>query len=83
MDPKAFNGIKCDRCSTTCGIYEHAPGCWRCPACIWKEREAMRETLLFVRGRLAEMGYRHGEMMARLNSTLAETATAEREGAER
>ncbi len=30
--------IKCDRCDGVIGLYQHDKG-WRCPLCIWKERE--------------------------------------------
>lgn len=30
--------IKCDRCGTIAELYRHING-WRCPKCIWNERE--------------------------------------------
>lgn len=38
MTPEDAKKIKCDRCATTFGLYRHSDG-WRCPVCIWNERE--------------------------------------------
>lgn len=32
---------KCDRCKVTVGNYQYEPGKWRCPRCVWKERERL------------------------------------------
>ncbi len=34
--------IKCDRCGNRIGLYTHDYG-WRCPLCIWTEREKLIE----------------------------------------
>ncbi len=38
MLPEDAKSIKCDRCGVTVSLYRHANG-WRCPSCIWNERE--------------------------------------------
>lgn len=34
--------IRCDRCKVVFGLYRHKNG-WRCPSCIWNERESLIE----------------------------------------
>lgn len=34
--------IKCDRCNAVVGLHRHDTG-WRCPSCIWNERENLIE----------------------------------------
>ncbi len=34
--------IKCDRCGGVVGLHCHSTG-WRCPSCIWNERENLIE----------------------------------------
>lgn len=43
MDAKTVASIKCDRCGATIGLYTHPNG-WRCPECIWNEREQLLES---------------------------------------
>lgn len=47
MHPDEAKNIKCDRCKTTCGLYRHDTG-WRCPSCIWTEREKLIEIAMCV-----------------------------------
>lgn len=40
-EAEKLKGIKCDLCGTTAGLFNCLPNTWRCPACIWNEREAL------------------------------------------
>ena len=40
MHPDEVRNIKCDTCTVVCGLYMYGEG-WRCPDCIWKEREKL------------------------------------------
>jgi len=40
MHPDDVKNIKCDTCTVVCGLYMYGQG-WRCPECIWKEREKL------------------------------------------
>ncbi len=42
MTPEEVKKIKCDRCGVIVGLYRHSKG-WRCPQCIWNERENLIE----------------------------------------
>lgn len=42
MKPEDARKIKCDRCSVVVGLHRHSKG-WRCPSCIWNERENLIE----------------------------------------
>ncbi len=42
LTPEEAAKIKCDRCRATCGLMQHDYG-WRCPTCIWTEREKLIE----------------------------------------
>lgn len=42
MKPEEASAIKCDRCGAMVGLYRHSNG-WRCPLCIWSERENLIE----------------------------------------
>lgn len=42
MTSEEAKKIKCDRCGVTVGLYRHNKG-WRCPQCIWNERENLIE----------------------------------------
>ena len=44
----------CDRCEAPYGLYQFAPGRWRCPACIWKEAVEFRTELVKVRAELEQ-----------------------------
>lgn len=34
---------KCGRCGAIFGLYQFTSDCWRCPECVWKEREKLIE----------------------------------------
>ena len=42
MHSEEAKKIKCDRCRAVIGLYRHSSG-WRCPQCIWNERENLIE----------------------------------------
>ena len=42
MNLDSVRNIKCDTCQVVCGLYMYGEG-WRCPECIWKEREKLIE----------------------------------------
>jgi len=42
MHSKEAKLMKCDRCKAVVGLYRHNTG-WRCPQCIWNERENLIE----------------------------------------
>lgn len=42
MNSEEVKKIKCDRCGAVIGLYRHDTG-WRCPQCIWNERENLIE----------------------------------------
>lgn len=42
MNPEEAKKIKCDRCGAVVGLHRHTDG-WRCPQCIWDERENLIE----------------------------------------
>lgn len=45
MKREDANKIKCDQCKVVVGLYQYAPGEWRCPECIWKEKELLENFL--------------------------------------
>lgn len=42
MKPEDAKKIKCDRCDAVVSLHRHCTG-WRCPSCIWSERENLIE----------------------------------------
>lgn len=42
MHSEDVKKIKCDRCGGVIGLFRHRKG-WRCPTCIWSERENLIE----------------------------------------
>jgi len=52
--------IKCDRCGETCGLYQHSFRKWRCPACIWKERGQLIDTLQRIWYDNSDIGIKYG-----------------------
>jgi len=42
LNPEEAKKIKCDRCGAVIGLHRHSDG-WRCPQCIWNERENLIE----------------------------------------
>lgn len=42
MTPEEAKAIRCDRCGAVVGLHQHRDG-WRCPQCIWNERENLIE----------------------------------------
>lgn len=44
MNPDAVKNIKCDTCRVVCGLHMYGEG-WRCPLCIWTEREKLIEVI--------------------------------------
>jgi hypothetical protein len=41
MNKEAAAKIRCDKCQAVCGNYQFAPGQWRCPKCIWAQKELL------------------------------------------
>lgn len=55
--------IKCDRCGGVIGLFQHDHG-WRCPRCIWNEREIMLEALTACYDYFASLEENHGQMVS-------------------
>ncbi len=63
MKKEDADKIKCDRCGAVTSLFQHDYG-WRCPQCIWNEREIMLEALSACDCYFTYLGQGTGEEMA-------------------